>query len=433
MRVSVIGCGHLGAVHAAVLARFGHDVVGVDANAALVDDLGAARAPFFEPSLEPLLAEGLASQRLRFTTDIAEAASSEVHFICVGTPASAQTGRADLSALHSAFGSLLPHLGAGALVVGKSTVPVGTSAELIGRLDAVGARLAWNPEFLREGRAVDDSLAPDRIVVGVEPGTERSVALLREVYAENLAAGTPFIVTDLATAELAKGAANAFLATKVSFMNLMADIADAAGADVTGLAEILGHDPRIGSRYLGAGIGFGGGCLPKDLSAFAGRAEELCSADRTELLRAVAAINSARPAEIAARAAELAGGSLAGRRVAVLGIAFKPDSDDVRASPALAIADSLSELGAEVVMTDPAALGRVREQRPELRGTEDWREAMRDAHLTLLATEWAEYRRIDPVEARALVAEPVIYDGRNCLDRGAWRAAGWRYAGVGRR
>lgn len=434
MRLSVIGCGYLGAVHAAAMASLGHEVVGVDTDERRVQQLAAGHAPFYEPGLAKLLGEALGSRRLRFSSDMAAASDAEVHFVCVGTPASEATGAADLGYLWSALDALLPLLRPGRLVAGKSTVPVGTAARVQQRIAATGAHLAWNPEFLREGHAIADTLDPDRIVAGVASGEAgaRAAETLREVYGTAVAAGVPFVVTDLATAELAKGAANAFLAAKVSFINVMADVADAANADVTALTEILGHDPRIGHHYLGAGIGYGGGCLPKDLRAFIARAEELGAAGRVGLLREVHEVNAARRTGVVDRAIELAGGAK-GRRIAVLGAAFKPGSDDMRDSPALDIAERLAARGAEVAVTDPAALAGARNRAPHLGYADDWRDALRGAHLVLLGTEWRQYRDIDPVEAASLVAERTVFDGRNCLDAAAWAAAGWRYVGVGRR
>ncbi|MBL3685754.1 UDP-glucose/GDP-mannose dehydrogenase family protein [Leucobacter zeae] len=442
MRVAVIGCGYLGAVHAAALASVGHDVVGIEVDEHRVGELAAGRAPFFEPGLEALLAESLERPgRLSFSSRIRDAASAEVVFVCVGTPTGAD-GTADLSALHGAFAELLPHVAPGAVIAGKSTVPVGTAAGLAERCADAGAVLAWNPEFLREGHAIADTLRPDRIVVGVDPaarGSDAAVAALRAVYAPVIDAGAPFVVTDLATAELAKGAANAFLATKVSFMNLLADVAAASGADVTELAGIMGLDPRIGSRYLNAGIGYGGGCLPKDLQAFVTRADELGLGTQAGLLREVDALNERRPAEIADRAvamlaaAGVGAGELPAGRVAVLGAAFKPDSDDVRESPALRIAELLHARGLDVVVTDPAAVAHAAAKAPELVFESDLDSALRGADLVLVATEWAEYRALDPGRAGGLVSRCLMLDGRNCLDAPAWRAAGWTYVGIGRR
>lgn len=436
MRMSVIGCGYLGAVHAAAMASLGHDVVGIDVDEGKVADLTAGAAPFFEPGLAELLEDGVRSGRLRFAADPAAAAGADVHFLAVGTPQSASGPAADLRFVDAAIDGLLPHLRPGAVVAGKSTVPVGTAARLARRIAETGATLAWNPEFLREGWAVHDTLHPDRLVAGVEdtPQGAAAVDLLRRVYAAAIDAGAPFLVTDLATAELVKGAANAFLATKISFINAMAEIAEAAGADVTLLAEALGHDPRIGRRYLGSGIGFGGGCLPKDIRAFAARAEELGRGEAVGFLHEVDAINLRRRDRAVRLVVDALGGLVFGRRIAVLGAAFKPFSDDVRDSPALEVAVRLRGLGADVVVTDPAAIENARERHPQLGYASSRDEALRDADAVVVVTEWDEYRReLRPQHAGGLVRGRIVIDGRNCLDADAWRAAGWTYLGMGRR
>ncbi|KRC60586.1 UDP-glucose 6-dehydrogenase [Agromyces sp. Root81] len=434
MRISVIGCGYLGAVHASAMAELGHDVVGIDVDESKVAALAAGRPPFYEPGLPEILASATASGRLRFSTDIADAAGAEVHFLAVGTPQAADTGAADVSHVDAAFAALLPHLVEGALVVGKSTVPVGTAARLADRLaaEAGHASLAWNPEFLREGFAVKDTLAPDRLVYGVAKGDDHAASVLDHVYRAAIEAGTPRIVTDYATAELVKVAANAFLATKISFINAMSEIADATGADVTALADAIGHDARIGRRFLNAGVGFGGGCLPKDIRGFTARAEELGLGETFAFLAEVDAINLRQRRRVVDLAVADLGGSAIGKKVAVLGVTFKPDSDDVRDSPALDIAASLQELGADVVATDPEGIENARERRPGLRYASTMREALSGADLVILATEWNEYRTLDPEAAGRLVGERRVIDGRNVLDPAAWRAAGWRYRGIGR-
>ena len=432
MRISVIGCGYLGAVHAACMAELGHDVIGVDVDAAKIEGLSAGRAPFFEPGLPDLLASGLASGRLAFSTDLELVAGADVHFVAVGTPQSDDGNAADLRFVDAAFAALAEHLRPGDLVVGKSTVPVGTAARLAVAVEATGARLAWNPEFLREGFAVGDTLHPDRLVYGVRTGDDASVEALDAVYARTLADGTPRLVTDFATAELVKVAANAFLATKISFINAMAEIAEATGADVTQLADAIGHDDRIGRRFLNAGLGFGGGCLPKDIRGFMARAEELGVGSSLHFRAEVDAINLRRRERAVDLAVELLGGDPAGKRVAVLGLAFKPDSDDVRDSPALEVAAHLAELGADVIATDPEAIETSRRQRPQLQYAETVDEAVRGAHLVMLLTEWREYRELEPVDLATAVEHPVILDGRNVLDPQAWRDAGWTYRGLGR-
>jgi UDPglucose 6-dehydrogenase len=431
VRLSVIGCGYLGAVHAAAMAALGHEVVGIDVDAAKIAELAAGRAPFFEPGLTDLLREAAASGRLSFSTDIAAAAGSEVHFIAVGTP-EGPDGSAHVGFVDDAVAGLLPHLTEGDLVVGKSTVPVGTAARLADLIEPSGARLAWNPEFLREGFAVKDSLEPDRIVYGVRPGDDRSVAQLDEAYAAALAVDTPRVVTDFATAELVKVSANAFLATKISFINAMAEIAEVVGADVTQLADAIGHDVRIGRRFLNAGVGFGGGCLPKDLRGFVARAEELGAGQAVGFLREVDQINLRRRERVVALAQQALGGDVAGRRIAVLGLAFKPDSDDVRDSPALDIARRLVGLGAAVAATDPHAIATARRMAPDLDYRESIDDTLRDAELVILLTEWREFRAIDPVHAAHLVASPIVIDGRNVLAVDDWREAGWTVTALGR-
>lgn len=434
MRMSVIGCGYLGAVHAAAMASIGHEVIGIDVDERKVATLVAGVAPFFEPRLSELLQDGLAAGSLRFTTDIADAEGSTIHFIAVGTPQQSHGYAADLRFVDAAIDTLIPHLHPGDVVVGKSTVPVGTAAKLAERIAETGAKLAWNPEFLREGWAVHDTLTPDRIVVGIQDGDDAAAEQLREAYRAALGTGTPFLITDLATAELVKGAANAFLATKISFINAMAEIAEAAGADVTLLADALGHDTRIGRRYLGSGIGFGGGCLPKDIRAFTARAEELGRSESVGFLREVDTINLRRRDRAVQLVVDALDGQVFGRRIAVLGAAFKPFSDDIRDSPALEVAVRLRGIGADVVVTDPAALENAARAHPQLSYETDRDDALRDADAVLIVTEWDEYRRqLEPLHASSLVRRRIMIDGRNCLDAAAWRSAGWQYHGMGRR
>ncbi|MCR2823954.1 UDP-glucose dehydrogenase family protein [Microbacterium sp. zg.Y909] len=435
MRLSVIGCGYLGAVHAAAMVSIGHEVVGVDVDARKIESLSAGEAPFFEPELQALLTEGIVSGRLRFTTDMAQAHGATVHFIGVGTPQQKDGYAADLTYVNAAVDALIPHLSPGDIVAGKSTVPVGTAATLAERVTPTGATLVWNPEFLREGFAVKDTIDPDRLVAGVPAGPdgERAADLLREVYHPSVTKGTPFIVTDYATAELVKVAANAFLATKISFINAMAEIAEVTGADVTTLADAIGHDARIGRRFLGAGIGFGGGCLPKDIRAFAARAEELGRGESVTFLREMDAINMRRRDRAVDLVVQSLGGSVFKKNVTVLGAAFKPHSDDIRDSPALDVAVRLHGLGAWVTVTDPEAIDNARNRHPQLNYVEDRDEALRGADAVIVVTEWDEYRRqLSPEHAASLVTGRVIIDGRNCLDATAWRAAGWEYRGMGR-
>jgi len=418
------------------MASIGHDVIGIDVDSAKIESLGKGDTPFFEPGLEEILNEGLKSGRLRFSQDFADAADADVHFLAVGTPQQQGSDAADLRFVHAALDSLLPVLREGALVVGKSTVPVGTAEDLARRIEHTGATLVWNPEFLREGWAVQDTLAPDRIVVGVPQGAAGAEAAdtLREVYRAASTPTTPFIVTDYATSELVKVAANAFLATKISFINAMAEIAEVTGADVSTLADALGHDTRIGRRFLGAGIGFGGGCLPKDIRALTARAEELGVGEAVAFLHEVDQINLRRRDRVVQLAEASLGGSVYQRRIAVLGAAFKPHSDDVRDSPGLDIAVRLHGLGADVIVTDPAATENARQRHPQLTYTTSLDDALRDAEIMILVTEWDEYRReLSPTHAASLMRGSYVIDGRNALDPVDWRGAGFEYQGMGRR
>ncbi|TFC89889.1 UDP-glucose/GDP-mannose dehydrogenase family protein [Cryobacterium sp. TMT4-31] len=436
MKISVIGCGYLGAVHASAMAELGHEVVGIDIDEAKIAALSAGRTPFFEPGLPEVLTSALATGRLRFSTEIAEAKGAEVHFVAVGTPQKKGSYAADLRYVDAAVEALLPHLNPGDLIVGKSTVPVGTAARLAAVIEAAqtGGSLAWNPEFLREGFAVQDTIAPDRLVYGVPAGPigERAVAQLNEVYASAMATGTPLVVTDYATAELVKVAANAFLATKISFINAMAEIAEVSGADVTQLADAIGYDSRIGRRFLNAGVGFGGGCLPKDIRAFTARAEELGRGESVAFLKEVDAINLRRRQRVVDLTVSALDRPVHTAKVAVLGLSFKPHSDDVRDSPALDVAVQLRGLGADVVATDPQAIQNSRSRHPQISYTPDIDVALRGADAVVLVTEWPEFKSIDPEWAAGLVNTRTIIDGRNTLDATAWRATGWKYYGLGR-
>ncbi|MFE2728987.1 UDP-glucose dehydrogenase family protein [Kitasatospora sp. NPDC059327] len=441
LRISVIGTGYLGATHAAAMAEFGFEVLGLDIDPEKIATLTAGRVPMYEPGLSELLLKHVAGHegstgRLRFTTSVQEAAEfGDVHFVCVNTPQRKGEFAADMSYVDAAIDGLAPYLTRPVLVVGKSTVPVGSANRLAERLAALapvgeGAELAWNPEFLREGFAVQDTLRPDRIVVGSR--SERAERVLREVYADPIAAGVPFVVTDYATAELVKAAANSFLATKISFINAMSEVCEAAGADVTLLATALGYDERIGRKFLNAGIGFGGGCLPKDIRAFMARAGELGADQALTFLREVDSINMRRRSRMVELAREQCGGGFLGRRVAVLGAAFKPNSDDIRDSPALNVAAQIQLQGAQVTVYDPKAMDNARKMFPGLAYAESPLEAAEGAHVVLHLTEWQEFRDLDPAELGRVVAERRLLDGRNALDAAAWRAAGWTYRALGR-
>ena len=436
MRITVIGCGYLGATHAACMAELGHEVLGVEIDEVKRKTLEAGDVPFHEPGLPDLLSKHVESGQLRFTDSFEEAAEfGDLHFICVGTPQSKRGLGADMSYVYGAVEALAPHLTRPALIVGKSTVPVGTAAALAARVneltaDGVEAEIAWNPEFLREGYAVKDTLQPDRLVFGV--ASSHSEQVLRDFYGDILATGTPLVVTDFATAELVKVSANAFLATKISFINAVAEVCDATGGDVVALADAIGHDTRIGRRFLNAGIGFGGGCLPKDIRAFVHRAGELGVEDAMGFLREIDEINQ-RLRTRAVSIVERRVGNLAGARIGVLGVAFKPDSDDVRDSPALNIAGQLHLRGATVSIHDPEAIENSRKIFPTLTYVDDPLEACADADMVLHLTEWKQYRTIDPAALGEIVATKQILDGRNALNPQLWKDAGWDYRGFGRR
>ena len=434
MRISVIGTGYLGAVHAAGMAELGYDVVGVDVDAHKIELLSSGRMPFYEPDFEPLLQRHV-GDRLRFTTDMAEIADADVHFVCVGTPQRRDSPAADMGAVDSSIEAMIPFLKDGSLVVGKSTVPVGTAERLadwieVATPESITVDVAWNPEFLREGFAVQDTLHPDRLVLGVN--AESAETTLRRVYARTIAEDqTPVVVTDLPTAELVKVAANSFLATKISFINAMAEICELTGADVTALADAIGHDDRIGRKFLNAGVGFGGGCLPKDIRAFSARAAELGAGQSVAFLNEMDAINLRRRDHVV-NLVRTHLGSLVGRRVAVLGAAFKPNSDDVRDSPALSIAGQLHLAGALVSVYDPKAMDNAAKIFPTLQYADSATAAIQDAEAVLHLTEWPEFRELDPTVIGDAVARKLIIDGRNLLDREAYRGAGWTYLGLGR-
>ncbi len=436
VRITVIGTGYLGAVHAACMADLDFEVLGVDSDVAKVAALSAGKVPFYEPGLEEVLERATQSGRLRFTTSYAEAAEfGDIHFICVGTPQRVGSQGADLTYVDGAIEQLAPLLTRPCLVVGKSTVPVGTAARVAQRLAELApvgeaAELAWNPEFLREGFAIEDTVRPDRLVFGVQSPVAE--ATLREFYEPILALGTPLVVTDFQTAELVKVAANSFLATKISFINAMAEICEATGADVKLLADAIGFDDRIGRKFLNAGLGFGGGCLPKDIRAFIARAGEIGRGESLSFLREVDEINLRRRSHVVDLARELAGGDLLGVRVACLGAAFKPNSDDVRDSPALDVAAAIQLQGAHVSVYDPKAAANGRRAFPTLHFADSLVEATKQASVTLLLTEWPEFRELNPGLLAQHVSERRLIDARNVLDPKAWRAAGWEFRSLGR-
>jgi UDPglucose 6-dehydrogenase len=441
LKITVIGTGYLGATHAAAMAELGFDVLGLDISPEKIALLERGETPMYEPGLDDLLRRHVqghpgSSGRLRFTTSYDEVGEfGDVHFICVNTPQRHGEYACDMSYVDSALEALAPRLTRPALVVGKSTVPVGSADRLAARLAELApvgaeAELAWNPEFLREGLAVKDTLHPDRIVVGVR--SERAERVLREVYATPIAEGSPFVVTDFPTAELVKTSANSFLATKVSFINAMAEVCEAAGGDVVKLAEAIGHDERIGKKYLRAGIGFGGGCLPKDIRAFMARAGELGASEALTFLREVDSINMRRRAQMVELTREAVGGTLLGTRIGVLGATFKPDSDDVRDSPALNVAGQLHLQGAQVTVYDPKGMDNARAIFPTLRYATSAQDAVRGAEVVLHLTEWREFQELDPAALGEVVAVRHVLDGRNTLDPAVWRKENWRFRALGR-
>ena len=434
MKITVIGLGYLGATHAIAMAELGHDVIGIEANPKRLSDLQNGVVPFFEPGLDEALQSVIAKGNIKFQEDhTEESREADLHFLCVGTPQLPGSYAANTEYLHQAVKALAPYLREDAVVAGKSTVPVGTSAALTAILaEATGftPHLAWNPEFLREGTALEDSLRPDRIVIGVND--ERSAQVLRKVYEPITVHGTPFLVTDIPTAELVKVAANSFLATKISFINAMAEIAEVSGADAVALAEAIGYDERIGNKFLRNGIGFGGGCLPKDIRAFMARAEELGVGSAVDFLDDVDQINLRRRARVVdLLKREL--GTLAGKRVLVLGAAFKPNSDDLRDSPSIAVAKLILTEGANVVIHDPISLDHVRATQPEMIAEQDLIRAATGADALVLATEWNDYREGHiPADLAGVVANKLIIDGRNALKVDKWQKAGFRLIALGR-
>ena len=432
LKLSVIGTGYLGATHAACMASLGFEVIGFDTEASKIALLSKGKVPFYEPELEELLSDQIKSGRLTFTNNVADLANADVHFICVGTPQIKNGNAADLTYVNSALESIAKYVKPGGLVVGKSTVPVGTATKLRNRLLELNpqADLAWNPEFLREGFAVEDTLRPNRLVVGVVKDSAEEI--LKEVYATNLKDKTPWVRADLPTAELVKVAANSFLATKISFINAMAEICEAAGGDVTVLAKAIGYDPRIGSRFLQAGIGFGGGCLPKDIRAFMARAEELGASQAVEFLKEIDAINLRARQRIIELVRKDLSDDLQSKKVAILGAAFKPDSDDVRDSPALDIAAQIQAAGATVTVHDPKAIANAQKRFPALNFANDVNTTLKDAEIVLHLTEWKIYREIDPTKVKSIVKNPIVIDGRNALDRELWQSAGWKFRALGR-
>jgi UDPglucose 6-dehydrogenase len=439
MRMAVIGTGYLGATHAACMAALGHQVLGLDTDEAKLLRLRSGNVPFYEPGLDELVCSGLESGNLTFTSSFSEAAEfADVFFIAVGTPQMAGAFAADVSAIDKVVDELAPRIKRPSVILGKSTVPVGTAERLLGRAQSLSParmnlELAWNPEFLREGHGIADTLRPDRLVLGMaKQPNGRTESVVRQIYARLLDDGVPLIVTDLATAELVKVAANAFLATKISFINAVSEVCEAVGADVVQLADAIGRDPRIGRSFLDAGLGFGGGCLPKDVRAFIARARELDANAAANLLREVDSINTNRRSAVVEMARDMCG-TLAGTRVAILGAAFKPNSDDVRDSPALDVANRLQAEGATVMVYDPKAVGNAKRLFPALGYADSAEAAVEGADVVMVLTEWQEFRDIDPAALGVGLERRRVIDGRNCLDAALWRSAGWDYLAYGRR
>ncbi|MDC0911644.1 UDP-glucose/GDP-mannose dehydrogenase family protein [Aquiluna sp.] len=431
MKICVVGLGYLGATHALAMAKLGHDVVGMDIDSNKVDSLAAGKVSFHEPGLEEALQEALSVGSIKFQSSFEMAELAEAIFICVGTPQSSGNS-ADTSFVFSAGERLAKEISPETVVVGKSTVPVGTAAALRDRMSEVAGfpiHLAWNPEFLREGTALEDSINPDRIVIG--SWDERSSETLKEIYKKILDKGTPLVEVNAETAELVKVAANAFLATKVSFINAMAEIAEVSGADAVELAKAIGYDERIGNKFLRNGIGFGGGCLPKDIRGFVVRAEELGVGQAVNFLKDVDAINQRRRARVV-ELAEQELDELKDKKILMLGLSFKPDSDDMRDSPALDVALRLAQAGATVTVHDPVSLIALGKRHPELAREQDLHAAAKGQELVILGTEWSEYKALDPTVFGDLVANKLIIDGRNVLDVASWQGAGWRLIALGR-
>lgn len=433
MKLTVIGLGYLGATHAVAMAKLGHEVIGIEPDPRKLALLESGTVPFHEPGLQQALAEVLRLGNLSFQAGHDEITKqAAAHFICVGTPQTKESNRADTSYVFAAANELAQFINHDSVVIGKSTVPVGTASQLqktMAEVAGFDVHLVWNPEFLREGTALEDSLNPDRIVFGATDNF--GIEVCKKIYAQPISVGTPVIEVDLATAELVKVAANAFLATKISFINAMAEVAEVAGADAVALAKAIGHDERIGNKFLRTGIGFGGGCLPKDIRGFIARAEELGVGNAVDFLRDVDSINLRRRDKVVLLAQELLG-DLSGKKILMLGISFKPDSDDLRDSPALEITQRLAKAGANVVVHDPISLPALRERDASLSQEQDLNKAAVGADLVILGTEWREYRELEPGQLSGLVARRLVIDGRNVLDVTKWQADGWEIHALGR-
>ena len=433
MHVAMIGAGYVGLVSAACFAEFGSSVTCVDAQPDRIAALRAGRVPLYEPGLEGLLAANVGAGRLSFTGDVADAVpAADVVMLAVGTPGRPGDGEADLSFVHQAAREVADALDGYTVVATKSTVPPGTGREIARivreRRPDAAFDMVSNPEFLREGSGVEDFMRPDRVVVGVE--SERARAVMQALYEPLSLVETPVLFTTLETAEIIKYAANCFLATKITFINEIADLCERVGADVQDVAMGIGLDGRIGRHFLRAGPGFGGSCLPKDTAAFARIAEEAGSPCR--VVETVVRSNAARKAGMVDRIVQGCGGSVAGRTVAVLGVTFKPGTDDVRESPGLVILPALMERGAQVRAFDPAGMDAARRALDGVVWCRDSFDAMAGADALVIVTEWNEFRTLDLARVKTLLRTPLIVDLRNIYDPGAVAAAGIRYVGVGR-
>lgn len=428
MRLAVIGCGHVGLVIGVCFAESGHSVICADIDRMVISGLKGGELPFYEPGLEELLEKNAAEGRIKFTMSTAEAVkASEAIFIAVGTPPK-ESGEADLRNVERAALDVARAMDDYRLVVVTSTVPVDT-AERIASIIAENSRadfdVASNPEFLREGTALKDRLNPDRIVIGAS--SDRAIELLKNVYAGTEA---PVVTTDARTAEVIKYASNAFLATKISFINEIAHLCELVGADVEGVAEGMGYDPRIGGQFLKAGLGYGGSCFPKDTRAL----DQVCAerGHNFQLLRAVIDVNNRQRERFVAKIKAALGGDLSGKTIAVLGLSFKPNTDDIRESAALDVIRLLESKGGEVRVYDPKAMDKAREILPNAVFCSDPYEACRGSDILAIATEWPEFKELDLAHIKALLKKPIIADGRNLLDRAEVAKSGLYYVGVGR-
>jgi UDPglucose 6-dehydrogenase len=438
MRIAMVGAGYVGLVSGACFAEFGVDVCIVDTDAAKVAALREGRIPIYEPGLDKLVVDNARDGRLRFTTELAEAVrGAEAVFLAVGTPSRRGDGHADLSYVFAAAEQVAQAAEAPLVLVTKSTVPVGTGARIKALVSQARPGLeiavASNPEFLREGSAISDFMRPDRVVIGTEAGAvgERALSVLKRLYRPLYLFETPIVATAIETAELIKYAANAFLATKITFINEIADLCEKVGADVHDVARGIGLDGRIGRKFLHPGPGYGGSCFPKDTLALARTAQDYGAPVR--LVETTIAVNEARKAQMAERIIAACGGSLAGKTIAVLGLAFKPETDDMRDSPALVVVPKLVEAGATVRAFDPAAMANAQPLLPQaVHYTGGVAEAAEGADALVLLTEWNEFRALAPARLKAMMRGELLLDLRNVYDPEAMRAAGFRYSSIGR-